>query len=169
MKYLVTLLTIATLCLLSPLAWGQDGQPDPVAIWTAATSHAWPVLTGLILAALVYLAHLPAVAGQLARLPALALPAIPIVLGLISGVAQALRTSQSWGMALLGGALSALPALAIAYGPYLPSATAKALSRSGSPNAPPPNLTSDELADAVLAKLDVIPAPPKVPTIVDKG
>lgn len=80
----------------------------------AISSHAWGVATGLSLLALVYFARLPALAAQLKRLPASCLPYLPIALGLISGVAEALVTQRSWVAALVTGALAAIPSVAVA-------------------------------------------------------
>lgn len=93
---------------------------DPNLLLSAISQHAWPAVVGCVLVLVVYLARLPALAPQWQRLPPWARPLVPIVVGIISGVGEALSTSQPWLPALVGGIVAALPALAVA----LPSPTA---------------------------------------------
>jgi hypothetical protein len=87
---------------------------DPNLLLTAIAAHAWPTVVGCALVLIVYLAKLPAVKAQWERLPAWSRPLLPVLLGLLSGVGEALSTSQPWLPALVGGILAALPALAVA-------------------------------------------------------
>lgn len=93
---------------------------NPNLLFSAISDHAWGVVTGCVLLLLVYLARLPALATQWQRIPAAYRPLVPIVVGILSGVAEALTTRQSWVAALVTQVLAALPALAVA----LPSPTA---------------------------------------------
>lgn len=93
---------------------------DPTLLLSAIQSHAWPAVVGCALVLVVYLARLPALAPQWQRLPAAYRPLVPVLLGVASGVAESLSTHQPWLPALVGGIVSALPALAVA----LPSPTA---------------------------------------------
>jgi hypothetical protein len=86
-------------------------MPDINALLVAIQSHQWPVVVGLAILLIVYLARLPVVAAQWARIPAAYRPLVPVALGVLSGVAEALSTSQPWLPALIGGIVSALPAL----------------------------------------------------------
>lgn len=87
---------------------------DPNLLLQAISSHAWPAVVGAVLVVVVYLAKLPAMAPQWQRLPAGHRPLVPVLLGVLSGVAEALSTHQPWLPALVGGIVSALPALAVA-------------------------------------------------------
>lgn len=87
---------------------------DPNTLIQAIQSHAWPAIVGAVLVVVVYLARLPALQPQWQRLPAVYRPLVPVVLGIVSGVAEALSTHQPWMPALVGGIVSALPALAVA-------------------------------------------------------
>ena len=133
---------------------------DPNLLLQAIQSHAWPTVTGCVLLLVVYLARLPALAVQWQRLPPWSRPLVPVALGIVSGVAEALTTGHSWVAALLTQVLAALPALAVA----LPSPTAH-LGMVVLPDTPvvqrlasQPTVvirdTPDELADAVLKNLD---------------
>ena len=112
---------------------------------SAISQHAWAIVAGIVLLSLVQAARLPAVGAQWQRLPAPWRPYVPILLGILSGVAQALATAQPWVAALVGGIVSAIPALLSA----LPSPTAHlgmVIVKPTIPDPPPPkvviNLTS---------------------------
>jgi hypothetical protein len=146
---------------------------DPNLLLQALTSHAWPAVVGACLVLVVYLARLPGVQPQWQRLPAAYRPLVPVLLGVVSGVAEALSTRQPWLPALVGGVVSALPALAVA----LPSPTAH-LGQIMLPDSPVtqaikaasdvrivPAPVEGDLADQVLAALDrdTEPQAPKGP------
>lgn len=120
----------------------------------AISQHAWGVVTGCVLLLIVYAAKLPAIAVQWQRLPAWSRPIVPVALGIVSGVGEALTTRASWTAALIVQVIAAMPALAVA----LPSPVVRTGTEAVSvpvPEKPKPKpMTADELADAVLKSLD---------------
>jgi hypothetical protein len=93
---------------------------DLTILTNAISTHAWGVLAGALLVVLVSAAKLPAGKAQWERLPGIARPFVPILLGIVSGVGEALSTSRAWLPALVVGIASALPAVLLA----IPSPTA---------------------------------------------
>jgi hypothetical protein len=86
---------------------------DPQII-SALTSHSPALIVGAVLLILVYAAKLGPVAVQWQRLPAWSRPLLPVLIGILAGVGDALTTGQPWAAALITGVLTSLPALAVA-------------------------------------------------------
>ena len=78
---------------------------------TALQSHAYLVAIGAALVLLVSLGRLPVARPQWERLPTWARPLVPVLLGLLAGVGEALATSRPWLPALVSGVVAGLPAL----------------------------------------------------------
>lgn len=142
-RYLVSLMLMLSALLFSLTALAQEvpvPDMDITILLAAISAHAWPVAVGSVLVLLVYLARLPVVATQWQRLPAWSRPLLPVLLGLLSGVGEALSTQQPWLPALVGGLVAALPALLAA----LPSPTAH-LDQIILPNSPVVKITTQPL------------------------
>jgi hypothetical protein len=90
----------------------------------AIESQAWPVVVGFALLALVYVARHPAAALQWYRIPAGYRPWLPIAIGIVSGVAEALTTGRAWLPAMLTALAAAIPAMLAALpSPVVPGKT----------------------------------------------
>lgn len=103
---------------------------DLTTLTLAISQHAWAVVTGCVLLAIVSTGQLPAAKAQWDRLPAAARPFVPVALGIASGVAQALVARQPWAAALVANVLVALPSVLAA----LPS---QVIRRQPDPANPP--------------------------------
>lgn len=86
----------------------------------AIANHAWAAVAGCVLLILVSIARNPLAAAQWSRIPSLYRPFVPVALGILFGVGEALSTKQPWLPALITNVLAAVPALLVA----IPSPTA---------------------------------------------
>lgn len=84
---------------------------DPSQLVTLIESHQYlaAVMAGLLL--LVALGKMPVAAPLWSRLPAWVRPLVPVMLGLVASVAQAILDGTPWLSALLSGVVVALPAV----------------------------------------------------------
>lgn len=90
----------------------------------ALHAHAWPVVVGFILLAFVWIGRHPAAQPQWCRVPAQWRPVVPIAIGLLSSVGDALTSGREWLPALLLGLGSAIPAVLYALpSPVVPGQT----------------------------------------------
>jgi hypothetical protein len=81
---------------------------------SALASHLYLVVFFICVNTLVLTGQMPAMKSQWERLPAIARPFVPIVLGTLSGVAQAGIAQTSLAFALISNIGLALPAVALA-------------------------------------------------------
>ena len=84
---------------------------DADLLTAAIQAHAWPVVVGLVLVVLVSLGRQPVLRQQWERVPAEYRPLVPVALGLLSGVGEALTQGRPWLVSIVTGVLSGLPAL----------------------------------------------------------
>lgn len=106
---------------------------DITALTTALATHQYLAAVGLVLLALVSVGKLPVAAPLWLRLPAWSRPLVPVVLGIVAALADALAAGKPWLPALVGGIVFALPALLAA----LPSQVIHAQTVVVQPSADP--------------------------------
>jgi len=127
---------------------------DPT-ILQALTSHSPALITGAVLLLVVYAAKLGPVATQWQRLPAWSRPLVPVAIGILAGVGDALVTDKPWTLALITETIAALPALAVA----LPSPVAH-LDQVILPDSPAVRITTTPSAADVARAAGFPPPPP---------
>ncbi len=90
----------------------------------AIQSGAVPLAVGLALVLVVRLGRHPLLAPQWERIPAAYRPLVPVALGLLGSVGDALVSGRTWLPAVLYGLASALPAVLLALpSPVVPGKT----------------------------------------------
>lgn len=147
MKFAFGITTTLVLLLVTTLALAQEVPPDVGILVTAIESHAWPVVAGASILIVVYLAKLPALGELWERIPKRYRPLVVALLGVLSGVANALVTRTPWLPALLSNLMAAMVAIG----------TDQTLTKT---------LGSTPVAPATS---QIIPPAPKLPTISEKG
>lgn len=180
MKLAFGIFTTLVLLLVTTLVMAQEVPPDVGILVTAIESHAWPVVAGASILIVVYLFKLPALGELWSRIPRRYRPLVVALLGVLSGVADALVSKRPWLPALLSNLMAAMVAIG----------TDQTLTKTlgTSPAAPVTyrvNIESDEAlasierlriaaeeANAAIRKTvpssQIIPPAPKVPTITER-
>ena len=136
----------------------------------ALSAHNWILLTTIIAGLLLMIAHIPAIDAWMGARSQYVRPLWPVLCAGLAELSTAAATRPAIISALVQWALVSVIALASAYSKFL--AHAGNISLPSTPvtravDAVQKADTADALADAVLAKLDVIPPAPAVPIIRD--
>jgi hypothetical protein len=81
---------------------------DLVKLDAAITTQAWPVVAAILIGLLVRLGKTDWMGNIFGQVPKRYRPLVPMVLGVISGIAQALLTVTNWKLAIFYGIVSGL-------------------------------------------------------------
>jgi hypothetical protein len=85
--------------------------PDYGTFEQALNDHNWPLFAACVILLLVRVAKLPFLGNQWDKIPKEYRPAIPVLLGLLSGIGDSLVAGRAWLPAILYGLMSGLLAM----------------------------------------------------------
>lgn len=147
----LSILALLTLLLLAAIAGAQEVPPDPGAIAgalsTAVHSKAWPIVVWSVLLLGIYLLRWTSVGDKVWNwIPLQFRPMVVVALGILWAVGEAKIANRDWSQALINSVMAALAASG--------ANNIQSKLRKPTPVDPP-------------AAPDVIPPPPRSPTITD--
>lgn len=79
----------------------------------AWSAHNWPIVTAIVILALVRFAKTPIVGAVWQKVPTQYRPWIPVVLGMLSGAGEAIVSGKPWIPSVLFGLLAGLTTIGV--------------------------------------------------------